>query len=69
MAERFTIQGIIRLHNSGGVLNAKPSIEPKLLMEDTPEAQEFASVWQSYLDAKDRLQAQIQKAQNVTLSL
>lgn len=65
--ERFTVERLVNLHNSGGILNSRPSIEPKLLMVDTPDAQEFAAVWQDYLDAKERLMALVKPAIKVSV--
>jgi hypothetical protein len=57
--DKLTIAKVLRLHEAGGVLHSEPAYPTKDLLEDTPEAQKLASLWDDFNKAKKALDLHI----------
>jgi len=59
--EKITLQKILRLHKAGGVLHDVPVYPTSAILEDTPEAQELAALWDNFNKAKQALDLKIEQ--------
>lgn len=57
--DKITVKQALRLHEAGGLLHVEPDYPPAQLLEDTPEAQHLASLWDIYNKAKKELDQKI----------
>lgn len=57
--DKITVKQALRLHEAGGLLHVEPDYPPAQLLEDTVEAQDLASLWEAYNQAKKALDSKI----------
>ena len=57
--DKITVKEALRLHEAGGLLHVEPAYPPAQLLEDTIEAQQLASLWEAYNQAKKALDSKI----------
>jgi hypothetical protein len=57
--DKITVKQALRLHEAGGLLHVEPAYPPAQLLEDTIEAQQLASLWEAYNQAKKALDSKI----------
>lgn len=59
VTNKYSIKTLLSLHESGGILHSEPAFPPKDLVENTPEAQKLATLWDDFNRAKKALDSHI----------